>query len=72
MSLPYHRGQVNNKNNSMSYRGSNQWGTKNQIADEANRNLLEEENDRRWSDLGINILVYYYNHAYHYHSQENK
>jgi len=56
MSLPYHRGQVNNKNN-MSYRGgsgsSNQWGTKNQIADEANRNLLEEENDRRWSDLGI-------------------
>lgn len=56
MSLPYHRGQVNNKNN-MSHRGgSNQWGTKNQIADEANRNLLEEENDKRWSDLGNNII----------------
>ena len=59
MSLPYHRGQVNNKSN-MSYRGNgngngNQWGTKNQIADEANRNLLEEENDRRWSDLGIKL-----------------
>ena len=62
MSLPYHRGQVNNKNN-MSYRGgngssSNQWGTKNQIADEANRNLLEEENDRRWSDLGMYLYNY--------------
>lgn len=60
MSLPYHRGQINNKNNNnMSYRGNNQWGTKNQIADEANRNLLEEENDRRWSDLGniFNIIT---------------
>ena len=57
MSLPYHRGQINNKNN-MSYRGNNQWGTKNQIADEANRNLLEEENDRRWSDLGLFIYLF--------------
>ena len=46
MSLPHHRGQINNA--SMTYRGPTAWATKDQKVDEANRNLLEQENDRKW------------------------
>lgn len=41
MSLPFHRGQTN-----MTYRGTS-WGGKDKV-DEANRSLMEQENDRKW------------------------
>lgn len=41
MTLPFHRGQTN-----MTYRGS-AWGGKDKV-DEANRSLMEQENDRKW------------------------
>jgi hypothetical protein len=44
MSLPYHRGHLNN----MNQRGNYSWGTRDQRVEEANRNLMEQDNDRRW------------------------
>jgi hypothetical protein len=46
MTLPFHRGQTN-----MTYRGSN-WGGKDKV-DEANRSLMEQENDRKWVRLCV-------------------
>jgi hypothetical protein len=45
MSLPLHRGQIN-PGASMTYRGST-WGGRDKV-DEANRSLMEQENDRKW------------------------
>ena len=47
MSLPFHRGQISSTN--MTYRGSS-WGGKDKV-DEANRSLMEQENDRKWVSL---------------------
>ena len=47
MSLPFHRGQVNTTSNNMTYRGSG-WGKDLGKVEEANRSLLEQENDRKW------------------------
>ena len=44
MSLPFHRGQVSSTN--MTYRGNT--GNKDIKVEEANRSLLEQENDRKW------------------------
>ena len=45
MALPFHRGQVSNQSN-MTYRGNS--GGKDGKVDEANRSLLEMENDKKW------------------------
>lgn len=58
MSLPYHRGHLNSID--MNNRGGTGygWGTRDQRAEEANRTLMEQENDKRWEDLGeqVNVL----------------
>jgi hypothetical protein len=46
MTLPFHRGQITTSNN-MTYRGT-AWGGKDTKVDEANRSLMEQENDRKW------------------------
>ena len=45
MSLPYHRGQVTTNMNNRTGTG---WGTRDQRVEEANRTLMEQENDRKW------------------------
>ena len=46
MSLPYHRGHINNNVGSMTHRGGGyQFGTRDQRVEEANRTLMEQEND---------------------------
>ena len=45
MSLPYHRGQVTTNMNNRAGMG---WGTRDQRVEEANRTLMEQENDRKW------------------------
>lgn len=53
MSLPYHRGQVTNH---MSQRG---WGlgSKEHRVAETNKNLLEDENDAKWAELGEKVSL---------------
>ena len=47
MSLPFHRGQVSSTTAAnMTYRGN--LGNKDIKVEEANRSLLEQENDRKW------------------------
>ena len=47
MSSAYHRNPQNSiPNNNMTYRGN--FGSREQRIEEGNRNLMEEENDRKW------------------------
>ena len=54
MSLPFHRGQISTSNNrtNRSHRGGSR-----ERGDEAARNLLEQENDRKWDDLGAQVTM---------------
>jgi hypothetical protein len=56
MTLPFHRGQINT---SMTYRGTN-FGNKDAKIDEANRSLLEQENERRLVGNLIHLPLYNY------------
>jgi len=48
MSLPYHRGQ-------MASNSGYKFGNRDQRATEASKNLMEQENDRHWGELGEQV-----------------
>ena len=56
MSLPYHRGQVTTNMNNRTGAG---WGTRDQRVEEANRTLMEQENDRKWVSNKQHLFVSY-------------
>mmetsp|Transcript_15725 Transcript_15725/g.15087 ORF Transcript_15725/g.15087 Transcript_15725/m.15087 type:complete len:132 (+) Transcript_15725:173-568(+) len=58
MSLPYHRGHLNagSEMNQRSNNGSN-FGSRDQRVEEANRTIMEQENDRKWEELGEQVSM---------------
>ena len=55
MTLPYHRGHLSADMNNRS--GGYGWGTRDQRVEEANRTLMEQENERKWV-RALNASVY--------------
>jgi hypothetical protein len=54
MSLPYHR---NNTNSMATQRGGSGYGNRDKRAEEANRLLLEQENEARLMELGEHVSL---------------
>jgi len=50
MSLPFHRGNGNNMNNNR----NNNYNRDNHVK-EVNRNMMEQDNDRHWGELGEQV-----------------
>lgn len=55
MSLPYHRGHLTSQEMN---RSGNNWGTREQRVEEANRTIMEEENDKKWVSLQKEKIIW--------------
>ena len=56
MNQPYHRGNLGmayNRGNAQ----SGAWGTREERVEEGNRTLVEQENDKKWAELGDQVSL---------------